>query len=165
MSVPGQRPKAKEKSCQYPHLSGTGAPGECLMDSWAAYEMSFLFWRKNMLRKRLAGLLLIGIKRRSLPHRLPSMEIFFWGKRISFENGQPFPTDLPLQQWYDINCTLACPKIPTPMPQSLSSSLPHQVGSLSQTLFSRGAKSEYPKDKGIGVTSSLTRVTIRVAKL
>lgn len=98
MSVPGQRPKAKEKSCQQPHLSGIGAPGECLMDSWAAYGMSFLFWRKNMPRKRLAGLPLIGIKRRSLPHRLPSMEIFFWGRRISFENSQPFPTDLPLQQ-------------------------------------------------------------------
>lgn len=47
--VLGQRPKAKEKSCQQPHLSGVGAPGEsCLMHSWTAYGMSFLFfWRKK----------------------------------------------------------------------------------------------------------------------
>lgn len=41
--VLGQRPKAKEKSCQQPHLSGVGASGEsCLMHSWAAYGTSFL---------------------------------------------------------------------------------------------------------------------------
>lgn len=47
--VLGQRPKAKEKSCQQPHLSGVGASGEsCLMHSWTAYGTSFLpFWRKK----------------------------------------------------------------------------------------------------------------------
>lgn len=118
--VPGQRPKAKEKSCQQPHLSGVGAPGEsCLMHSWAAYGMSFLFfWRNKQACPRwgLWGFYSL-LWRRSLPNHLP------WklssGTGSFFQNNQLFSTDL-----FSCNVTLTpfspAPRILTPMPWSPS---------------------------------------------
>ena len=94
MSVLGQRPKAQEKSCQHTHLSGVGAPGESrLTHPWAAYTMSssVLEREAGVPTVRLAGLLLIGVKkRRSSPHCLPS---FLGEGRLHLETvSLPLPT-------------------------------------------------------------------------
>lgn len=128
--------------------SGVGAPGELFNAFLGCLRnvLSILLEKEaDMPRMRLVGLLLIGMKkRRPLPHCLPFLETFLWGREASFENSHPFPTDL-----FSRDVTFS-PAIRIPTPYHRASHLTSLIRLSHKMLIPRGGKSEFPKGEGIG---------------